>query len=136
MTAVPSRHADLRDRLSAATGAALDEGVRHFDDGRFFDAHEVWENAWRDERGEVRLLLQGLIQIAAAFHKGLVQQRAPGMVRLLGAGLAKLDAVGGPARLGLADVRAELRGWREVAARWAAGAAPPERPPPRLRAGP
>ena len=122
----------LGDRLGAVTRAALDEGVRRFDAGCFFDAHEVWEDAWRLESGDARLLLQGLIQIAAAFHKGVVQRRPAGMVRLLDAGLAKLDAGGGPARLGLADVRAPLRAWREAAARWAGGGAPPADAPPRL----
>jgi hypothetical protein len=92
----------------------------------------VWEDAWRVESGEVRLLLQALIQVAAAFHKGLVQRRPAGMVRLLDAALAKLDASGGPARLGLADVRVELRAWRDAAARWAEGAGPPPYTPPRL----
>jgi uncharacterized protein len=136
MTPEPARTANLRGALSTATGAALDEGCRRFDAGRWFDAHEVWEDAWRLEVGDVRLLLQGVIQVAAAFHKGLVQRRPAGMVRLLDAGLAKLDAGGGPARLGLVDVRGELRAWRDAAARWADGGVAPARVVPRLLAPP
>lgn len=44
------------------------EGVRLFNTGYFFEAHEVWEDAWRRERGEPRLFLQGLIQVAAGLH--------------------------------------------------------------------
>jgi uncharacterized protein len=47
----------------------LREGVALFDAGRFHAAHEVWEEAWRDETGPRRLLLQGLILVAAGWLK-------------------------------------------------------------------
>jgi uncharacterized protein len=67
-------------------------GARLFDEGRFFEAHEVWEAHWLVEKDEMRrLFLQGLIQIAAAFHK-LVDKDAPEpAARLFAKGLAKLD---------------------------------------------
>ena len=70
----------------------VSEGARLFDDGRFFEAHEAWEARWLDETDDGRrLLLQGLIQIAAAFHK-LVDKRAPEpAASLFAKGLAKLD---------------------------------------------
>jgi len=34
----------------------------------FFDAHEVWEDVWRAAPPEEKKFLQGLIQIAVAFH--------------------------------------------------------------------
>ncbi|WP_242333514.1 MULTISPECIES: DUF309 domain-containing protein [Anaeromyxobacter] len=121
------------DTLSADTRAALDAGVRLFDDGRFFDAHEVWEDAWRDEAGAPRLALQGLIQIAAGFHKGLVQGRPAGMVRLLGAGLGKLEASGGVGGLALSTFVVEVERWRAAARRWAEGGEQPRMRVPRLR---
>lgn len=78
----------------------VSEGARLFDEGRFFEAHEAWEAHWLGEKGEARrLLLQGLIQIAAAFHK-LVDKDAPEpAASLFAKGLAKLDrcsdAIGG-----------------------------------------
>lgn len=68
-------------------------GARLFDAGAFFDAHEAWEERWRVETNPgARRFLQGLIQIAAAFHK-LVVSRAPASAsRLLARGLDKLDA--------------------------------------------
>lgn len=114
-----------------ATARALAAGAARFDAGRFFDAHEVWEDAWRVERGAPRLLLQGLIQIAAGFHKGLVQGRPAGMARLLASGLAKLEAAGAGADR-LAAFRAEVEGWRRAALAWAAGAARPARAVPPL----
>jgi hypothetical protein len=115
-----------------ATRRALDEGGRHFDAGRFFEAHEVWEDAWRVERGDMRMLLQGLIQVAAGFHKGLVQGRPAGMVRLLSAGLARIDAAGGLGRADLAPFRAEVVRWRAAAERWAESGERPALETPRL----
>jgi predicted metal-dependent hydrolase len=68
-------------------------GARLFDAGEFFEAHEVWEERWRvaTDKAE-RAFLQGLIQVAAAFHKLLVMKSAEGASRLLAKGLAKLDA--------------------------------------------
>jgi uncharacterized protein len=44
------------------------DGVEFFNRGRFFDAHEAWEEVWRDTTGPDRLWLQGLVQIAVALH--------------------------------------------------------------------
>jgi uncharacterized protein len=64
-------------------------GARLFDAGAFFEAHEVWETRWRAaaDKGE-REFLQGLIQVAAAFHKLLVMKSTEGASRLLAKGLA------------------------------------------------
>jgi uncharacterized protein len=65
-------------------------GIELFNAGRFFEAHEAWEEIWLKESGPEKTYLQGLIQLAAAFHHG---QRANsrGAKSLLAAGLAKLD---------------------------------------------
>ena len=72
---------------------AFARGARLFDEGAFFEAHEAWEERWRvaTEKAE-RDVLQGLIQIAAAFHKLLVMNSPDSASRLLAKGLAKLDA--------------------------------------------
>ncbi len=46
----------------------LQEGIRLFNEGYFFEAHEIWEGAWHATRGEPRLFVQGLIQVAAGLH--------------------------------------------------------------------
>ncbi len=49
---------------------AFAEGARAFDEGRYFEAHEHWEDDWRVEPTPSRKrLLQGLVQVAAALHK-------------------------------------------------------------------
>jgi predicted metal-dependent hydrolase len=43
-------------------------GIRLFNERHFFDAHEVWEDVWRESTGAEKKFLQGLIQVAVAFH--------------------------------------------------------------------
>jgi uncharacterized protein len=43
-------------------------GIRLFNERNFFDAHEVWEDVWRESSGAEKKFLQGLIQVAVAFH--------------------------------------------------------------------
>lgn len=42
--------------------------MSHFNSAAFFDAHEVWEDVWRPAVEPERKFLQGLIQVAVAFH--------------------------------------------------------------------
>lgn len=44
------------------------EGIRLFNQGSFFDAHEVLEDVWRAAPEGERKFLQGLIQVAVALH--------------------------------------------------------------------
>ncbi|MDD5543308.1 MAG: DUF309 domain-containing protein [Acidobacteriia bacterium] len=47
---------------------ALAHGLRLFNAGNFFEAHEVWEEIWRKADPLEKLWLQGLIQTAVGFH--------------------------------------------------------------------
>jgi predicted metal-dependent hydrolase len=44
------------------------DGIRLFNEGRFFHAHEVWEDAWRGTADLKREFYQGLIQCAVALE--------------------------------------------------------------------
>ena len=44
------------------------KGIEHFNAGRYFDAHEVWEEIWLGASGETKLFYQMLIQAAVALH--------------------------------------------------------------------
>jgi hypothetical protein len=46
----------------------IPEGVRLFNAAQFWEAHEAWEARWLDADGDEKLFLQGLIQLAAAYH--------------------------------------------------------------------
>ena len=69
---------------------ALERGVALFNQGKFWEAHEAWEEAWLEQEDERKLFLQGLIQVSAGFFKATVQNQPSGCVKLLGAGLEKL----------------------------------------------
>ena len=43
-------------------------GIELFNQGEYFDCHEVWEGLWIEETGEDRRFYQGLIQAAVALH--------------------------------------------------------------------
>ena len=44
------------------------EGIDHFNAGRYFDAHEVWEEIWLRSSGDTKLFYQMLIQAAVGLH--------------------------------------------------------------------
>jgi len=47
---------------------AYRRGILLFNAREFYDAHEVWEDVWRESEGMEKRFLQGLIQAAVAFH--------------------------------------------------------------------
>ena len=42
------------------------QGIDLFNEGRFFECHEAWEQAWLRSSGEEKLFYQGMIQAAVA----------------------------------------------------------------------
>jgi predicted metal-dependent hydrolase len=43
-------------------------GVEEFNRHFFFEAHDVWEEVWRETSGAHRIFYQGLIQTAVGFY--------------------------------------------------------------------
>jgi predicted metal-dependent hydrolase len=43
-------------------------GLFFFNDGRYFEAHEAWEDLWRVTGPPLRTFYQGLIQAAVGLH--------------------------------------------------------------------
>ncbi|MBI1983290.1 MAG: DUF309 domain-containing protein [Acidobacteria bacterium] len=68
----------------------LDEGIRFFNTEKFFEAHEAWEAVWLKAKGEEKMFLHGLIQVAAAFHH-LTRGNLTGFRSLLEKGGRKLE---------------------------------------------
>jgi predicted metal-dependent hydrolase len=66
-------------------------GVAHFNAHEFWDAHESWETIWLVAESDVEQFLQGLIQVAAAYHH-VKRGTFRGAVRLFDAGLRRLSA--------------------------------------------
>lgn len=44
------------------------DGIACFNRRAFFQAHEVWEDLWREEQGPSRQFYKGLIQLAVCLH--------------------------------------------------------------------
>jgi uncharacterized protein len=72
------------------TEGALAEGLRLYDAGEFFTAHEAWESVWLKLPEPEKTFLQGLIQVTAAFHHLQCDNRL-GTTLLLQAALGRLD---------------------------------------------
>lgn len=67
----------------------LARGVELFNRGEFFEAHEVWEEAWTPERDPRRLFLQSLIHVTVgAYHA--MQGNPVGACRQLRKALRKI----------------------------------------------
>jgi glucose-1-phosphatase len=80
-------------RFGGATSTHFGNGLADFRAGRFFEAHEEWELQWKECRGDDKVFLQGLIQLAAAcVHIG--RGNAAPARRLLALAKAKLDRFG------------------------------------------
>src|SRR5437773_12483560 len=85
-----------------------------FNRAAFFDAHEVWEDVWRAAPPEEKRFLQGLIQIAVAFHHHSTGNLV-GTHSLLERGTRNLD--GSPDDFGGIDIsklRRVLATWRDA----------------------
>jgi predicted metal-dependent hydrolase len=67
-------------------------GEALFNEGLFFDCHEYLEGAWNRSAGEEKIMLQGIIQAAAGFHK-LELGSPDGCFELLGKSVEKLSAI-------------------------------------------
>lgn len=98
--------------LADSERAALEKGVREFNDGFYFECHDTLEEMWSGLRGPARDFFQGLIQVSVAFYH-LGNGNLAGAQSLLGRALARLarypDHYFG---FDVARHRAELSDWR------------------------
>jgi uncharacterized protein len=107
-----------------------EQGIDLFNEGRFFECHEAWEEIWKRSDGEVKLFYQGLIQAAVAI---LHAQRGnlDGARSLHEKARAKLDSIPDHHMgIALGEMRIALAEFIEAAMR-SDGNPLPE--PPRLR---
>lgn len=68
----------------------LRQGIALFNTGEYYDSHEAIEEAWVEERGPIRLMYQGILQIGVAcFH--IQQKNWRGAMKLLERGIPKIQ---------------------------------------------
>ncbi len=65
-------------------------GLSHFNSGQFWHAHESWEVLWLEAESDLVEFLQGLIQLAAAYHH-IQRGTYRGAGRLFDAALGRLS---------------------------------------------
>ncbi|MFY9559676.1 MAG: DUF309 domain-containing protein [Terriglobales bacterium] len=90
-------------------------GLALFNSSRFFDAHEVLEDVWREapRHSRLRRHLQGMVQLAVAFHHQSTGNRV-GARSVLERALGNLNgAEESFPDLDLKRLRASLKPWRE-----------------------
>lgn len=98
------------------------DGIRLFNTGKFFEAHEALEAVWLKAEGPRKTFLHGIIQVAAAFHHH-TRANQDGFRRLLEKGCAKLEGFGAEVEgINLAGFRRQLLPWRKPASGSTAGA--------------
>ena len=116
-SAVANNMASLLERyawqpdLSACDQSLPDgivQGIEQFNRREFYACHDTIELVWVDEPGDVRLMYQGLLQIAVAFYH-VQQDNWRGMVKMLARGKPKLlPFLPGCQGLDLEDLLAEV----------------------------
>lgn len=84
--------------------AAWRRGVRLFEAGEYWEAHEAWEPLWIKAEGLDRSFYGGVILLAAALHKARVMTSARGGRRNYAKALARLALL--PDRYRGVDIRA------------------------------
>lgn len=113
-----SRYLDHTSPPRTTIPQALWQGVLLFNDGLYFECHELLEGAWKQATGPEKDFLHGIVQVAAAFYhydKGNLH----GARTLLTKAMRRLEKYPSPYReIDLADLQRSLARWR---ARFAEG---------------
>ena len=92
----------------------FERGIARFNAGEFFEAHEAWEEIWLRAPAEEKAFLQGIIQVAAAFHH-YMRGNLGGAKSLLAAGLAKIkEYPHGHWGINLGKLRDEGQAWLDA----------------------
>jgi predicted metal-dependent hydrolase len=68
----------------------FERGLEEFNNKLFFEAHDTWEELWRETAGSHRLFYQGLIQTAVGFYH-LSNRNYKGACSQFGKALVKLE---------------------------------------------
>ncbi|MEX2425707.1 MAG: DUF309 domain-containing protein [Thermomicrobiaceae bacterium] len=80
----------MNPRCNDPAPEGLRRGIEMYNDGEYYECHEVLEDTWRAESDDVRFLYQGILQIGVAFHH-LGNDNWRGAVGLLSGGIEKVS---------------------------------------------
>ncbi|CAN5678613.1 hypothetical protein BH23CHL5_BH23CHL5_11990 [soil metagenome] len=79
----------VSDECERLPPAGFVRGIELFNEGKFYECHEEIEHEWHAERGEIRRLYQGILQIGVGYHHAQAGNRR-GATLLLSDGIAKI----------------------------------------------
>jgi uncharacterized protein len=65
------------------------EGIKLFNEGKYFDSHEELEIAWNEEKGRVRDLYQGILQMAVTYLH-ITRANYPGATKVYARSMRRL----------------------------------------------
>ena len=68
----------------------FDKGVKAFNEKKFYDAHEYWEELWLEHKLDDAKFIQGLIQLAVSYFH-LFNQNLNGARSMIRKSLGKFD---------------------------------------------
>ena len=103
--------------------ARLREGIRLFNEGQFFECHEIWEGFYHETDEANKPFVEGLIQLAAAFRMCCDFQEVRGPVRMMHQALIRFE------NYQPAFLQIRLKELCEAVERWAEAAEKPADPP-------
>jgi len=111
--------------------ARLRKGIALFNDGRFFESHEILEGFYQDTEEAYKPFLEGLIQLAVAFRIFNELGELKGPVRMIYQALIRFENYQ-PAFLQVRvnELSADMEAWAKAAE--AAGAATLPQPIPKI----
>ncbi|MCB0208324.1 MAG: DUF309 domain-containing protein [Anaerolineae bacterium] len=91
----------------------LIDGIALFNQGDYYESHEVIEHAWNEEPGPIRIMFQGILQIGVACYH-IQRKNWRGAMKLLDRAIPKIQHFG-PACMGinLADLLTQSEAIRE-----------------------
>jgi predicted metal-dependent hydrolase len=112
--------------------ARLRQGISLFNDGRFFECHEVLEQFYQETDADNKPFLEGLIQLAAAFRLFCDFHEVKGPVRMIHQALIRFENFQ-PAflQVRVQELCAATEAWAKAAE--AQGAPPPTSAIPKIR---
>jgi len=99
----------VEEQLPSDPDELLAIGIEHFNQQRFFQAHEAWETAWHASPEAERDFWQGITQVAVGFTH-LQRDNPRGSATLLRRGATRIEAYGPVFRgVPVADLAAAAR---------------------------
>ena len=91
----------------------LARGIGLFNQGHFFEAHEVLEDVWRAAPVNEKKFLQGIVQLAVAFHHYSTGNRV-GMCSVMERGLRNISGTNHAYGINVDALFGALAGWRKA----------------------